>query len=53
MINKIFMADWLTIVGVILVFLILISPIIAIILEEVFAHKKEKESVRKVEQSGF
>ena len=35
---------WLTVGGVILVFLILISPIIAIILEEIFKNGKIKNS---------
>ena len=35
------MVNWLTVVGVILVFFVIISPIIAIILEELNKRKRE------------
>ena len=47
------MVNWLTVGGVILVFLILISPIAAIILEEYFANKKNKEKDVSSEEEGF
>jgi len=37
------MVNWLTVGGVILVFFILISPIVAIILEEIYSRKNKKE----------
>ena len=42
------MVNWLTVGGVILVFLILISPIIAIVLEEIYPTIRDKEE--KTEQ---
>ncbi len=39
------MINWLTVGGVLLVFLILISPIIALVLEELYKNKKEENHV--------
>ena len=37
------MVNWLTVGGVTLVFLILISPIVALVLEEIYSRKKKEE----------
>ena len=45
------MVDWLTIGGVILVFFILISPIIAIILEEISARKNSSKPAEETQNT--